>query len=104
MLDVWLLFDIIATSFNNSGANEMQAIGATIKYYWGDVAYHPEEEIENYTAYVSFGELDEDADVDSYGVSDDMIFYYAENEQELQDYMESPSDAWILVDYQLEYK
>ena len=84
----------------------MQAIGATVRYYWGDETFHPEAEREYYTSHISFGTYDEDGedDCDSFGVEDDSIFYYAKDEQELKDYLEYPTEEWILVDYELVYK
>ena len=82
----------------------MKAIGATIEYYWGDETFHTEAERVHYTGYVSFGQNDEENELDNYGIPDNNIFYYAENEQELKDYLEYPTSEWILVNYDLEYK
>jgi hypothetical protein len=57
--------------------NNKQPIGAYANIRWLDT----NEEVDGY--YFSFGEYDDenDADCDSFGVSDESIFFYADEEQ-----------------------
>ena len=83
----------------------MKAIGATVRYYWGDETFHPETERQFHTSYISFGEQDdEEAEFDSFGIPDDEIFFYVKDEQELKDYMEYPTQEWILSSYEIVYQ
>jgi len=64
-------------------------MGATIIYTW-DGEEQPTE------GYVSFGTYNEAREMDSFGVDDDYIFYYAEDQQDLFD-QESGVNGWRLL-------
>jgi hypothetical protein len=74
-----------------------QLIGA-----WAEIEYLPEGDI--ISAYFSFGSIgDDDAVTDSYGISDEKIFYYCDGgEYEIQQLMQSDNDFRVLS-YELEY-
>ena len=83
----------------------MKAIGAKVEYWWGDETVHPEAERQFHTSYISFGgQDDEEAEFDSFGIPDDEIFFYVKDEQELKDYMEYPTQEWILSSYEIVYQ
>ena len=50
----------------------------------------------------SFGEHEDDAPYDSYGVPDDDIFYYATGEDELKEMQKDYSYGFKVLDYELE--
>ena len=54
------------------------AIGAHCTIYYVDEEYEP------LSRYISFGNYHERTECDSYGVSDDLIFFYAEGMGELE--------------------
>lgn len=55
-------------------------------------------------AYVSFGDYDEQNNVDTFGVDDDTIFYYfPDGEQELLDYISNPASEFVITSYELVY-
>jgi hypothetical protein len=75
----------------------MTPIGASVTYQWLD-----DKSTED--AYISFGDYLPDENTDSYGIDDDAIFYYVQDEQELKDLC-SPEVAneFIILNYVLEY-
>jgi len=56
--------------------------------------------------YFSFGEYDDDnePDCDSFGVRDDQIFFYCEDEDSLKSYMTKGAEDFIVLNYELVYK
>jgi hypothetical protein len=56
-------------------------------------------------AYISFGEYDEAKECDSFGVPDDKIFYYCENESELKEHKTYTGyeDDFRVLSYELIY-
>lgn len=53
-------------------------------------------------AYISYGEYNEQTNEDGLGVSDDLIFYYA-NPEELKELTEyEPNRGWTLISYEEE--
>lgn len=55
--------------------------------------------------YVSFGQYNEKADKDSYGINDSDIFYYCyEGEEGIKSLMEEGAEDFIVLDYKLHYR
>ena len=78
--------------------NTKQPIGAYATVQWLDDV--PSDDI--LEVYISFGQFDEGKNQDTYGINDDKIFYYAENEHELETLKQSQQDFKVLA-YELEY-
>ena len=80
-------------------------IGAHATIMWLDSEGNPEDGTEYSDVYFSFGEYDEDnePECDSFGVPDDRIFYYAEDEYDLEKLKQSTYDFKV-IDYELEYR
>jgi hypothetical protein len=76
-----------------------QPIGAHVNIKWT----YDDEEVDGY--YISFGEYDEDNApyCDSYGVSDDRIFFYCDGEHALKSYMTKGVEDFVVLSYELEY-
>lgn len=73
-------------------------IGANVIYHYED---EPTREI---ASYVSFGHYNEEANIDTYGVCDDYIYFYFPNgEKELLDYIKFPSSEFRITSYELVY-
>lgn len=79
---------------------DKKPIGAYALIQWLDT----NEEGDGY--YFSFGEYNEDnePDHDSFGVRDDHIFFYCEDEQSLKSYMTRGSEDFVVLAYELKYK
>lgn len=61
----------------------------------------------NMSAYISFGEYNEETYCDSFGVPDDKIFFYAEGEDGLKSLMLMDvchPDDFTVLSYELEYQ
>lgn len=54
--------------------------------------------------YFSFGEYDDDAGRDSYGISDLYIFFYCEGEEDMQSLMTEGAEDFVVLSYELEYQ
>lgn len=68
---------------------------ATVYYRWDD----PEE---TFDAYFSFGEYEPEEGADSFGYPDDLVFFYAEGEDEIKRFMDPESqEDFLVVDYDL---
>ena len=80
-----------------------QPIGAYATVVWLDNYGVPEDGAEYSNVYFSFGEYNEENDCDSYGVPDDVIFYYAYDAHDLDKLKDSTSDFKVL-NYELEYQ
>ena len=82
-----------------------QPIGAYATIMWLDSEGKPEDGTEYSDVYFSFGQYDEDnePECDSFGVPDDRIFYYAEDEYDLEKLKQSTYDFKV-IDYELEYR
>ena len=82
-----------------------QPIGAYATVLWLDGNGEPEDGTEYSDVYFSFGEYNEDnePECDSFGVPDDRIFYYAEDEYDLEKLKQSTYDFKV-IDYELEYR
>jgi hypothetical protein len=82
-----------------------QPIGASATVMWLDADGKPEDGTEYSDVYFSFGEYNEDnqLDCDSFGVPDDRIFYYVDGEHSLEKLKESTFDFKV-IDYELEYQ
>jgi hypothetical protein len=80
-------------------------IGAYATVVWLDDKGVPEDGTEYSEVYFSFGEYNEDnqPDCDSFGVSDDRIFYYVDDEIDLERMKNAKSDFKV-IDYELEYQ
>lgn len=81
--------------------NTKHPIGARVMARWND----PVDSLP-FPAYISFGEFDAERNTDSYGVNDDTIIYYVNDESELRSFMKqtsNPDDFWVL-DYELVYE
>lgn len=76
-----------------------QVIGAVATIRWID---QPDAYIEG--MYFSFGEYDEEAGTDSFGVPDDRVFFYAQGEQEMKQFVNGQTSGadFVVLDYQLE--
>lgn len=49
---------------------------------WVEYRYHDEDDTtEPHLGYISFGDYDEDAGTDTYGVHDTRVFYYSSTEE-----------------------
>lgn len=70
------------------------AIGADISYSYVD------EPDKTWGSYVSFGTYDEATETDSFGVSDDRIFFYFESVEELLATVKKP-DEFIIRSYEI---
>ena len=74
--------------------SKSKPIGAKVTFEWVNTK-------EQVTSYFSFGYYDAEKNVDSFGVDDDSIFYYAEGVEELERLMTTPEDfkviSWELV-------
>lgn len=74
-----------------------RVIGAVATIKWE----HDDKPVQG--MYFSFGEYDEDAGTDTFGVSDDRVFFYAAGEQEMKQLMEPyPYNDFVVLDYELE--
>jgi len=74
------------------------AVGAVVKMRW----FGTEEIVTNY---VSFGQYDEDKDMDSFGVPDDEIVYYCfGGEDELKAMIGSTDHSFEIYDYEVVYR
>ena len=82
---------------------DKQPIGAYATVMWLDADGKPEDGTEYSDVYFSFGDLVEDSDCDSFGVSDDRIFYYASGSHDLEKLKDSTFDFKV-IDYELEYQ
>jgi hypothetical protein len=80
-----------------------QPIGAYATVMWLDADGEPEDGTEYSNVYFSFGEYNEEKDCDSYGVPDDVIFYYAYDAHDLNKLKDSTYDFKV-IDYELEYQ
>jgi hypothetical protein len=82
-----------------------QPIGAYATIVWLDLEGKPEDGTEYSDVYFSFGEYNEDnePECDSFGVPDDRIFYYADDEHDLEKLKNSTYDFKV-IDYELEYQ
>jgi hypothetical protein len=78
-------------------------IGAYATVMWLDENGKPEDGTEYSSVYFSFGEYNEEKECDSYGVSDDRIFYYAYDAHDLNKLKDSTFDFKV-IDYELEYQ
>lgn len=73
-----------------------QPIGAWTTVEWHDGGRE--------TAYISFGQWNEDDNTDSYGVEDDAIFFYAhEGERQLNKLLTGYIDGFNVDGYELVY-
>jgi hypothetical protein len=70
--------------------------GADITLRFGD------EVARDMYRYASFGQYIEDDDCDSYGISDNEIFFYFESEDELKEYMKTGRE-FLITEYNLVY-
>ena len=75
-----------------------QPIGAYATIQWIE-----ENSSEISGVYFSFGQFDEEKDTDTFGVDDGKIFYYAEDEHDMEALKQSVQDFKVLS-YSLEYK
>jgi len=75
-----------------------QPIGAYVTVEWID-----DSESEYSDVYFSFGDYIEETEKDSFGVSDDKIFYYAEGVEDL-DAMKNSTYDFKVISYSLEFK
>jgi len=53
--------------------------------------------------YFSFGQFDEEKEQDTYGVNDSRIFYYAEDQYDMES-MKNNTHDFKIVSYELEYQ
>ena len=68
---------------------------------WATVRYLDEQEPLG-NVYFSFGEYDEETGLDTFGVRDDRVFFYATCEDELKEMMkESMLRDFVVLDYEL---
>lgn len=76
-----------------------QVIGAVATIRWID---QPDTYIEG--MYFSFGEYDEEANTDSFGVPDERVFFYAQGEEEMKQFVNGQTSGadFVVLDYQLE--
>lgn len=83
-----------------------QPIGATATVIWVHEDGTPEDGTEYEGMYFSFGEYNDDnePECDSFGVPDDRIFFYCEDERELKSFMTAGGEDFVVTDYELEYK
>ena len=76
--------------------------GMTARGAWATVRFLDETDTLS-PVYISFGEYDEDKNQDTFGVHDERIFFYCENEAELIDLMKEGKGAdFIVLGYTLE--
>lgn len=54
--------------------------------------------------YFSFGSVEEDSDLDSFGVPDNAIFYYCDDIHELDRLKIKGNEDFIILTYELEYR
>ena len=82
-----------------------QPIGATATVMWIHPDGTPEDGTEYEGVYFSFGEYNDDnePECDSYGVPDNSIFFYCEDERELKSFMTAGGEDFIVLNYELEY-
>ena len=82
-----------------------QPIGAYATVMWTN----PDGSLEDGTPYdgmyFSFGEYNDDnePECDSFGVPDDRIFFYCEDERELKAFMTAGVEDFIVISYELKY-
>lgn len=77
-----------------------KAIGAIVE------VKHIEDTLDDVeTTYISFGEYDEETNADSYGVDDNNIYFYCDDEEELKKLMLSWSaEDFVVLSYELVYE
>ena len=82
-----------------------QPIGAHATVMWIHPDGTPEDGTEYSGFYFSFGEYNDDnePECDSFGVPDDRIFFYCEDERELKSFMTAGGEDFVVIDYELEY-
>lgn len=73
-------------------------VGASVKYRWDN-----DDPGDAWDGYISFGYYIEDQNEDSYGVNDEDILYYAEDEEELKKLARPTAADFIVLSYELEY-
>ena len=84
---------------------DKQPIGAYASVTWIHPDGTPEDGTDYSDVYFSFGEYDFDVDEDhdSFGVSDDHIFFYCDGEHALKSYMTAGAEDFVVLNYELEY-
>lgn len=76
-------------------------IGAYATIAWKD----EDPETDTQSVYFSFGDYNEEEDCDTFGYPDINIFYYAEGEEEILDFMEQDSlSDFVVLDYELNHQ
>lgn len=78
-------------------------IGAYATVQWLDADGKPEDDTQYEDVYFSFGEYDEDNDTDTFGVSDERVFYYADGVDDLESMKTSKHDFKV-INFELEYQ
>lgn len=75
-----------------------EARGATATIRWAD----NNEVVEG--MYFSFGEYDEESGLDSFGVRDERVFFYAQGEEEMKEFMSGNTSGtdFVVLSYELE--
>ena len=83
----------------------MKPIGAYATVMWIKPDGTPEDGTPYEGTYFSFGEYNEDnePECDSFGVPDDRIFFYCEDERELKTFMTAGGEDFVVLEYELEY-
>lgn len=74
----------------------LMAIGANVRYKWLDDGAEGK-------SYISFGEYNEETNMDSYGVNDDYILFYCSGENALKSLMTEGVEDFIVTEYTLAY-
>ena len=80
-----------------------QPIGAYATVVWLKDDGTPEDGTEYSNVYISFGQYDEEHETDTFGVPDDLIFYFAEDAVDLERLKNSTFDFKV-INYELEYQ
>ena len=96
--------NLAALAAGNSASGNL-TFGAYATVMWIKPDSTPEDGTEYEGMYFSFGEYNEDnePECDSFGVPDDRIVYYCEDERELKAFMTAGVEDFVVTSYELEY-
>jgi hypothetical protein len=79
--------------------SRLKAIGADVVVRY----LNENEEGKEFETYISFGVYDEEKGTDSFGVRDDLIFFYCESEEDIKSLMTAGAEDFIVLNYDLLY-
>ena len=76
-----------------------KAVGANVLVRYLDKNVEGKE----FETYISFGEYDEENNTDSFGMDDNLIFFYCKAEEDILSLMTAGAEDFIVLGYELVY-